>query len=590
MSFSTPVLVAAIDFGTTYSGYAFSFRHEFDKDPLKINACNWIAGSQALVSLKTPSVVLLKPNKTFHAFGYEAENKYASLAEDNEHEGWLYFKRFKMTLHQNKSLRRTTSIKDVNGNEMPAMTIFTMAIKYLKDHLMGTLKSRVAEFTEDLILWVLTVPAIWDEGAKQFMTEAAADVRIFYIAGILTKQLLLALEPEAASIYCNHVPVEVMSYNKGRTGAYAFEPGTQYMVLDLGGGTADITVHEVQSNQKLREVHHATGGAWGGTKVDDAFYQFLAKLFGNDVLSTLKDENMDDYITLFRDFETKKRTIKPNLEDKVTITLPFRLLEIFKEQSEETLAEALPQTRYAKTVEFKAGKLRVHPEIFKEFFNHTLQGIIQHITEIMQSFQGESVSKILLVGGFSESPMVLKAIRELFPNKKVIAPADPGLAVLKGAVLFGHTPSIISSRISLCTIGLEVNVQFIEGLHPNKYKIKKPDGQTMCQHIFEALVQKGEDVPFGHKIENTYSPSEEDAVTGIGIYKSTSENPTYTTDKNCTKLGTIVLRRPNGGWSEDAQIHVVVEFGSTRFSVAMTDDCLDETYRDSYDFLRKQNQ
>jgi molecular chaperone DnaK (HSP70) len=228
------------------------------------------------------------------------------------------------------------------------------------------------------------------------------------------------------------------------------------------GGTADITVHEVQSTKNLREVHHATGGAWGGTKVDDAFYQFLVKLFGNDVLTTLKEENMEDYITLFRDFETKKRIIRPESEDKISITLPHRMLEIFKEQSDETLVEILPHTNYASTVKFKTGKLRVHSQIFKDFFSDTLQGIIQHITDIMNSFQGEPVSKILLVGGFSESPMVLSAIQELFPNKNVIAPADPGLAVLKGAVLFGHTPSMISSRKSHSTIRFEVSVPFID--------------------------------------------------------------------------------------------------------------------------------
>jgi len=31
--------VAAIDFGTTYSGYAFSFRHEFMENPLQVSAC-----------------------------------------------------------------------------------------------------------------------------------------------------------------------------------------------------------------------------------------------------------------------------------------------------------------------------------------------------------------------------------------------------------------------------------------------------------------------------------------------------------------------------------------------------------------------
>ena len=30
-------IVAAIDFGTTYSGYAFSFKHDYDKDPTQVD-------------------------------------------------------------------------------------------------------------------------------------------------------------------------------------------------------------------------------------------------------------------------------------------------------------------------------------------------------------------------------------------------------------------------------------------------------------------------------------------------------------------------------------------------------------------------
>lgn len=30
------LVVAAIDFGTAYSGYAFSTRNDFEKDPLKV--------------------------------------------------------------------------------------------------------------------------------------------------------------------------------------------------------------------------------------------------------------------------------------------------------------------------------------------------------------------------------------------------------------------------------------------------------------------------------------------------------------------------------------------------------------------------
>ena len=30
------LVVAAIDFGTTYSGYAFSFKHDYEKEPTKV--------------------------------------------------------------------------------------------------------------------------------------------------------------------------------------------------------------------------------------------------------------------------------------------------------------------------------------------------------------------------------------------------------------------------------------------------------------------------------------------------------------------------------------------------------------------------
>jgi len=45
---------------------------------------------------------------------------------------------------------------------------------------------------------------------------------------------MLALEPEAASIYCKHLPVErLVSGDKSALGA--FSPGTKYLILDAGG-------------------------------------------------------------------------------------------------------------------------------------------------------------------------------------------------------------------------------------------------------------------------------------------------------------------------------------------------------------------
>ena len=65
------IVVAAIDFGTSFSGYAFSFKSWFEKDPTHIVTNSiWVSGQTNLFSLKTPTCVLLKPDKLFHSFGY----------------------------------------------------------------------------------------------------------------------------------------------------------------------------------------------------------------------------------------------------------------------------------------------------------------------------------------------------------------------------------------------------------------------------------------------------------------------------------------------------------------------------------------
>lgn len=87
------ILVAAIDFGTTFSGYAFSF--ETSKDDIRMNK-NWGANI-GFESYKTATSVLIGPNQAFKAFGFQAEKMYA---EGNKKDS--LFSKFKMALHNDK--------------------------------------------------------------------------------------------------------------------------------------------------------------------------------------------------------------------------------------------------------------------------------------------------------------------------------------------------------------------------------------------------------------------------------------------------------------------------------------------------------
>ena len=38
-----PFISAAIDFGTTFSGYAFSFKHDYEKDPCQVKTLVYLS-------------------------------------------------------------------------------------------------------------------------------------------------------------------------------------------------------------------------------------------------------------------------------------------------------------------------------------------------------------------------------------------------------------------------------------------------------------------------------------------------------------------------------------------------------------------
>ena len=95
----THLMVAAIDFGTTFSGYAFSSHSQHQQNPLVISSYSWPDNGN-MVSQKTSTCVLFEPNKTVHSVGFKAEEKYLALADEDEHEDWYFFKRFKMILYQ----------------------------------------------------------------------------------------------------------------------------------------------------------------------------------------------------------------------------------------------------------------------------------------------------------------------------------------------------------------------------------------------------------------------------------------------------------------------------------------------------------
>lgn len=90
--------VVAIDFGTAYSGYAFSTTDMYKASPLRIAVKNWKGQRE----YKTSTSVLLDAHKKLIKFGSDAQDEYARIRAGRDLDSYYYFENFKMMLYGSK--------------------------------------------------------------------------------------------------------------------------------------------------------------------------------------------------------------------------------------------------------------------------------------------------------------------------------------------------------------------------------------------------------------------------------------------------------------------------------------------------------
>nr|XP_022300657.1 heat shock 70 kDa protein 12A-like [Crassostrea virginica] len=175
------------------------------------------------------------------------------------------------------------------------------------------------------------------------------------------------------------------------------------------------------------------------------------------------------------------------------------------------------------------------------------------------------IGKIILVGGFAESPMLTQAVKSAFPQMRVIIPLEAAWSVLRGAVIFGHDPSLIKERRSKYTYGLRVFDTFDPTEHDEKYKYEQ-DGEILCCRLFSKLISIDDPVTVGE-----YRKSVEYKLTRIGheesieLYTSASSNPKYVDEKGCCFVGYILSA--GHGFLLNETVNVMMRFGETEVEI-----------------------
>lgn len=87
-----------------------------------------------------------------------------------------------------QTLGSSMEIKDHMGKPLAALEVFSKSLEYMKEMVLEKIQEKYEDLVikEERIHWIVTVPAIWDEFAKQFMREAAEKVNIYLSAFFVT--------------------------------------------------------------------------------------------------------------------------------------------------------------------------------------------------------------------------------------------------------------------------------------------------------------------------------------------------------------------------------------------------------------------
>ena len=342
-------------------------------------------------------------------------------------------------------------------------------------------------------------------------------------------------------------------------------------------------MHEIQEDDTIKEICAANGGDWGGTSIDKKFVGLLHDIFGADTIEAISHRYKDDYMHIMSSFEVLKKTLMPDTSKNIKIPVPASVFNTYKELTKEDLRHGgRVQPHLKHYIKFEEDKIRVDAYVIKGLYHDTCEHIVIHMNGFFDKRELRNVSKVLMVGGFSESKILQDEMKKAFPNKTFIIPEEAGQAVLKGAVMYGHCPTFIKSRICRFTYGIEAYRNFQPGLDRPERKVVKTFGDTnyfLCEKSFSVHAHRGESIDVGEsRGKHEYVPSEPGIQKmKVSVYRSSDKMPLYTDEESCEKVGDT--GRP---------VTVEMIFGDTELRVQLVEKNTGKIKEATFDCLKRE--
>ncbi|KAF8423928.1 hypothetical protein EV426DRAFT_563193 [Tirmania nivea] len=386
------------------------------------------------------------------------------------------------------------------------LAVVTDYLKGIYEHTRETLynaypKSFTSSIGNDIALeFCLTVPAIWNDSAKDLTLQAA---RAAGMDESLVK-IKTVSEPEAAAVHC------LKTFNSTKD---SLKVGDVYVIADCGGGTVDLISYEITSVEprlRVDECVGGTGGLCGSTALNRRFEALVKQHLG-----TTEWENMST-VARFNTMLHFDEFLKPM----------FCPSEYSDEEDDEFDIESyhcpVPGVAADPARGIHGGHLVLTTDEMKGIFEPTfleITALVQQQVSAAETKTGAPVTGVLLVGGFGSSPYLFKHLSTNLKRSdgnpvKVLQPPDAWAAIACGAVSYGLSvrevregivPSgsgTVGSRIARFSYGVSADEPFLPGVHPsNKMYFSSLTGSFYCRGRMQWFVKKNQRIPDGKDIE-----------------------------------------------------------------------------------------
>ena len=311
-------------------------------------------------------------------------------------------------------------------------------------------------------------------------------------------------------------------------------------------------------------------------------------MFSDEVIEVVQKEYLDDWVEMMREFEKLKRKISLNKkEDFVQIALRHCFHEVYHDLMDVNLNNAfknnLAGTRGAI---LNRNKLQIPKGVISQMIKQVSTSISSHTTFLLQLEEIEHLDFIVMVGGFSNSPIVVQEVKDHVPSSlPVIVPENPELSVVQGAVMFGWKPEMFKSRKSRRSYGVGTHKTFRENIDPERLMFYDENNVKKCKKRFSKLVNVGEEIEIGKSVKKKYRSYKLHGLSHskFSIYESENNDVTYYDEPGVRKLGSIGFYFDAGDVKREVEVTLL--FGGTEIFVTCKDLENGLEYKAVYDFL-----